>query len=550
MQITYTREEGTMKTMKRLLVFTLIAVMVFTMAACGSSGGTPSGEGKASSGDTISPDEAATDLTPTPGGTINIQWDDTSEPFGLPWFNGSGSGGAKTPAIEGLGFQSIDGTYEPWLAEKWEIQMDQNRIVYTLRQGIKFHDGSDFNADVVGWNLQQWIDHHAINPNITGYEVLSDYEIAVLFEHFSQTIVSAMCAQVRVVSQKNFEDNGEEYALQHICGTGPFKLVSYTPGGEAVFEKNADYWRENEPYLDGITFVNLPDDMSRTLAVQTDGATGLDILYSSNAEQVKTLLDSTDVEVINNPNGAVTIFPSSANPDSPFAKLEVRQALNYAIDRDALMGAFGFGLLTPAYQFISEKYNGHFDDPAAELPKSDPAKAKELLATAGYPDGFKTTLIGEYALVSQDFVTALASQLAAVGIECEMEFPTQGASNDYRMTGGYEGIFVGRLTDFTDIFLTFMLMGMDPTNPDAFYPGTWRPDSDEAKDLFMKIAGDDTGSAEYPQDLAKLMLANVVNVPLYFTSEFFVIKPDVHGGGFGTYAGGQDWEPGLVWKQQ
>jgi peptide/nickel transport system substrate-binding protein len=537
-----------MKATRRLLVIVLVIVTVFTMTACGSGGN--SSETQTPPADGSSEAEGAG--TPTPGGAINLQLDDTSQPFGLPWYNADGSGRAFQLALEGMGYQSIDGSIEPWLAESWEVQLDQKRVVYKLRQGIKFHDGSDFNADAVQWNIQQWLDHHVLNPNIGGAEVLGDYEVAILFERFSPTILSAMAAQVRMVSKENYENNGEEYAQMNVCGTGPFKIVSYTPGGQAVFEKNENYWREGEPYLDDITIPNVMDEMAQTLAMQTEGPSGLDIMLSSRAEQMKTLKDSMGdkVNIVQTPNGAVTIFPSSANPDSPFSKLEVRQALNYAVDREALMAAFGFGFLTPAYQFIPEMYNGHISDTSVELPKTDKTKAKELLAQAGYPNGFTTKLIGEYGIVSQDFVTALASQLAEVGITCEMEFPTQAASNDYRMTGGYEGILVCRLTVFTDIELTYMLMGMDPTNLDMFYPATWRPSTDEAKDLYTKISSDETRNPEYSMALQKMQLENVVNVPLYFTSEFIVMKSDIRGGGFGTYAGGQDMMPSTIQREQ
>jgi peptide/nickel transport system substrate-binding protein len=536
-----------MKARQRLSVIVSVIVTAFAMTACGSGGGSSGTQAPDAGGPLETAEGDAAE-----GGAVTMQLDDTSQPFGLPWYNADGSGRAFQLALEGMGYQSIDGSIEPWLAESWEVQPDQKRVVYKLREGIKFHDGSDFNADVVQWNIRQWLDHHVLNPNISGTEVLGDYEIAILFERFSPTILSAMAAQVRMVSRENYEKNGEEYAQMNVCGTGPFKIVSYTPGGQASFEKNEDYWREGEPYLDSVTIPNVLDEMALTLAMQTEGPSGLDIMLSSRAEQMKTLKDSMGdkIKIVQTPNGAVTMFPSSANEDSPFSKLEVRQALNYAVDREALMEAFGFGFLAPAYQFIPEMYGGHLSDPSDELPKTDRAKAKELLAQAGYPNGFETKLIGEYGLVSQDFVTALASQLAEVGIICEMEFPTQAASNEYRMAGGYEGILVCRLTVFTDIELTYMLMGMDPTNLDTFYPATWRPSTDEAKELYTKISSDESRNPEYPAALQKIQLENAVNIPLYFTSEFIAMKSNISGGGFGTYAGGQDMMPGTIRKEK
>jgi peptide/nickel transport system substrate-binding protein len=536
------------KNLKRSLVFSLVFVMIFTLAACSKEGNGGSSDPAAAtppSADTGSPGDIQK------GGILNVSWGETTEPFGLPWLLLSGSGHAGAPVGECLIMQTSDNRIDPWLAESYEVDLEAGQIRFKLREDVKFHDGSQFNADAVGWEIQQYIDHNVLSPAMSGYEILGEYEVAITFETYSGAVISMLASHAHAfVSKENYEKVGEEKAMQIMCGTGPFKVESFVPGGEVVLVKNDDYWRKDlgEPYLDGMTFQNLTDQMSQTLAVQTEGSAGIDFLCSSSQEQVATLRDTADVDIITNPNGAITLFPSSIDPNSPFAKLEVRQALAYAINRDPLLEARGFGMLQPAYQFIPDIYQGHLPE-SDELPHFDPEKAKELLAEAGYPDGFKTKLIGEYGLVDQDFVVALASQLADVGIECELEFPTQAASNEYRMAGGYDGLFIGRLTTFTTIYLSFMLMGMDPTS-DQFYPSTWRPTTQEAQDLFLKVRLDAGADASLPAAYQKLMLENVVNVPIYYTAEYYVLKSNVHGGGLGEWAGGVDWLPGQIWKEQ
>jgi peptide/nickel transport system substrate-binding protein len=393
-------------------------------------------------------------------------------------------------------------------------------------------------------------DAGVLNTSVTEIEARSEYEVAVKFNEFDSALLGSLASHsAQFISKEYYDKNGEEAAAQKMIGTGPFMVESYTPGGDAVLVKNPDYWREGEPYLDGMTFIQTVDEMARTLAMQAEGADGADLLDSMSAEQVATLRDSAPVYAVPFSNGVVSIFPSSAVEGSPFEKLEVRQAVSYAIDRDSLIAARGFGLLTSAYQYIPENFSGHLPE-SDEVPHYDPAKAKELLAAAGYPDGFKTKLICESGVADRDAVTAMAAQFAEVGIECELEFPDIAGSNVYRMQGGYDGMFVGRLTSFPQIYLCFLRMGMDPTFTNPGYPAMWRPDDEETIAMFEAMRQDQTGDASLAEAYHKRMIENMVAVPIYYTYETFVYKNNVHGGSYGDYGTGTQYLPSQIWKEQ
>jgi peptide/nickel transport system substrate-binding protein len=530
---------------RKLLLAAVAFIMVFTLAACGnsSSGG--------NTGASTLPSGSASDGEPERGGTLNLVYGDTAEPFGLPWQTVMGFGSQATVANESLIQQRVDGSYEMCLATDYTIDTDKKEIRFTLREGVKFHDGSDFNADVVVWNWTKWTEANRLYSAITGFEKRGEYEVAMFFDEYDPCILAEMGTHTYgFISQENYEKNGEEYAMQNIVGTGPFKQVSYTPGGEVVFERFEGYWKGTEnTYLDKITFQRITDEMQQVNAVRATGSEGLDILRSSTAETVAQCRDSgAPVHVIDVPLGVVSMFPSSANPDSPLAKLEVRQAISAAVDRESLVNAFGYGLYSAAYQYIALGFKGRVDE-ADGVPHYDPERAKQLLADAGYPNGFKMTIVCEYGFAGQDFIVALAEQLKAVGIESDLEFPTQAASNEYRMNGGYEGVLVGRLTSFPSPSRMFYLMSFNPTSY-QFYAGVWRPDDQEALDLYKKVSTDVDESDELAQQYHKLLIKNCVDIPLYYTGEYWVVKDNTHGGTFGEWASGQDWLPETVWKEQ
>ena len=439
--------------------------------------------------------------------------------------------------------ETSSGEISGWLAESYEPDMENSEIRFKLREGIKFSDGSDFNAEVVCWNFQMSKEAGALNPAILGAEVRGEYELAVLLDGYSNSAMHMICSRTfGFVSKVNYETNGEEYARTHPVGTGPFKLKEMVPGMKVVFEKNEDYWMEGRPYLDGVEYLDITDIMTRVAAMQSTGNDAADILDTTVAEQVAMLSDSGAAVTFNKFSfGPLSLQPSSKNEDSPFAKLEVRQAVAHAIDREMICEARGFGILTPAYQLIPEGYKGNLKNP--DYITYDTAKAKELLAQAGYPDGFTTTLYAGSGS-DRDMVVILQSMLAEIGITAEIEFPEAAAANQMRVSTGWEGLMLGTVRALPNMTSTFRL-NFDPDY--QFAISMWRP-VDEMRPIYVEARSTLMLEDSIMQNLHTLFMDNMVAIPICDTYDTFVIRETVHDTGFSLWGANTWWLPHDAWK--
>ena len=164
-----------------------------------------------------------------------------------------------------------DGTVEPMLATDWELAPDLKSITFKLRQGVKFHDGTDFNADAVKFMFDSNIEaQNAISMNWESSEIIDDYTVKLNFKTFNNAIWDNLRdTNCMIVSPTNVRNNGLDYARSHPVGTGPFKFVSFERDVKAVFEKNPDYWQEGKPYLDGIEFIFVKDITTQQAVMQS-----------------------------------------------------------------------------------------------------------------------------------------------------------------------------------------------------------------------------------------------------------------------------------------
>ncbi|SHH99185.1 peptide/nickel transport system substrate-binding protein [Sporobacter termitidis DSM 10068] len=543
--------------MKKAVALVLALILALTLGACGrdTKANTQSSPVPGSS-----PSAAGTDNTAAPpavsgapeyGGVLRIV--NTSEgatPLGVPWEVIGIDVNLITPYGEALLLEKTSGEIEPWLAADWKIDTTNLTVTFTLRQDVKFTDGSDFNADVAAWNIQQAIDAGIINPAISGVSVTGPYEIKVQLDNWSNTILSTFASHsFSMISKEAFEKNGIDWARENPVGTGPFKLKEYVRGERITYEKNENYWQAGKPYLDGVEYVFIRDVMTQNAAVQASGDQGVDVLNTNSAEQMITL-NSPDIYLDKMAIGPVSLVPSSNNPDSPLSKLEVRQAISYAIDRQSLVDARGFGILTPATQFIPDTWGAHLPDSYNLSYNTE--KAKELLAQAGYPNGFTTKLIAMPGMVDKDMVVAVQSMLQAVGINVELEFPDSGGYSNYRFNG-WEGMLVQHTRSLPAIANTFGLY-FDVKKDDAtgaysyiYMPSTWRP----LEELYN--AEQAAGQAIEPddkllQDVHKIIMDNMICIPLYNIYDAFIIKNNVHDTGFSQWGAGTMFLPADAWK--
>ena len=514
--------------MKKVLSVAVVFILALSLFACGTS--TPNAEPSADTAPP-SPSSVADDSTSPSGGepapSSEIQYGgilkvvnsaEGSAPLGIPWAQATLEQLLLAPFFEELIKTTTKGEMLPCLAESWNLDMDNNEIVVNIRPNVTFFDGSALTADVAGWNVMKQVEAHLVQ-HITSYETRGDLVLVLKYDTWSNDVLSSLGA-CGLCSKESFEKNGEEWAAENPIGTGPFMLKEYIHGQHLLCEKNPNYWQEGKPYLDGVQYIFMRDAMTQNMAIQAAGDDSIDVLNINSAEQVSMLKATGLFNITILHTGPVSLTPSSMDTESPLSNLKVRQAISYAVDREAIVAARGFGICTPGTQLVSSESMAHLPD-EYDL-TYDPDKARELLVEAGYPDGFHTTLYTQPGVADKEVTVAVQQMLEAVGITTDLEFPDAGGYSSLR-AGGWDGITVNGLRQFAIPYKTFYLY-FDPAQ--TFMVSAARPDGwTEVMEAALKTEEPEAGPL---QDCHKLLLENLTTIPLYNMSDNWIIKQSVH----------------------
>ncbi len=421
------------------------------------------------------------------------------------------------PAIESLVQVRSGGSVEPLLATSWEIAPDGKSITLTLRQGVKFHDGSDFNATAVKWNLDKQIEAEKAT-DWESVDVVDEYTVRINIPGYKNTILTGLgSGTAMITSPTAVEVNGLDWARWHPVGTGPFKFVEYERDAKLIYERNDDYWQDGLPYLDGVEFVVIADEMVRSIAFQKGD------IHTLRASGLTALeLRDKGFDYVTRAGGTFVLIPDSGNPDSPFANKDVRLAVSHAIDREALAEALGYGFSRPAYQVLP----GYALTAVPNLDKHefDQDLARQLLADAGYPDGIKTTIHAFIRIVPKDYVSAIANMLGEVGIEVEQDFPEAGRYTELRFGGWDDGMMAHALGAMENLNSTFTFYFGGVQFPSVQKPVGWQ----EAYDAALSSEAVDPVKT---QALVKLMHDDVMVIPYMEETAVAFIQKGVHDSG-------------------
>ncbi len=421
--------------MKRLsiaLLFLVLLAACLAAVGCGGNEETTTTAPPATTATTATPTTApattgttapaSTDTTaatgPKSGGTLRVILSpDLQNAGGLPWELWGPQMMAGQFMLESLFVGTHSGDFEPGLAESYELASDLMSITIKLKQGIKFHDGSDFNADVVKWNFEKYM-AAGMAPSFKTVTVVDPYTVKVDFNFWANTNLVSFRDGLWIISKENYEKNGEEYARNNPCGTGPFVFKSYENAVKMEMTKNPNYREAGKPYLDAVEILFVADYMTQAAMLQAGEA---DVIGNQGLNKsAKDLKDAGFVIETYLPE-CWAIQPDAGNADSPYKDQRVREAVEYAIDREALAEAFGYGFWTAVNQIPGPDATIYNPNPPL-VRNYDPEKAKQLLAEAGYPNGFKTTLL-MLQFANKDQVVAVQAMLADVGIDAELVIP-------------------------------------------------------------------------------------------------------------------------------
>lgn len=317
--------------------------------------------------------------------------------------------------FEGLVKPAPDSSVVPGLAESYTVSEDGLTYTFTLRENVKFHDGSPLTAADVVYSFERLMGKGMEKPltsNLADVETVESPDARTVVFKLKQTNSSflALLPTLVVLPVANDGKHGETP-----IGTGPYKFVEYTPQQRIVLEKFAEYWQEGVPSIDRVEFVIIPDDQTAFLQLQS----GAIDLTAVSADQIGQLNDNFKVVS----QGANSVMLMGMNQAiEPFNNPDVRRAIAYAIDREAINLAVYNGLATILGSNMSPVMAKYFEPGLDKVYQPDVEKAKQLLADAGYPNGFPMTLsISSHAAVYSQIAQIIADQLKQVGIDVKIE---------------------------------------------------------------------------------------------------------------------------------
>jgi peptide/nickel transport system substrate-binding protein len=310
----------------------------------------------------------------------------------------------------------------PELAERWEVTDEGRRLVLHLRAGVKFHDGTVFDAAAVKFNLDRRMDPAVGSPQrgalaeaIDAVEVVDPLTVTLRLKGPSPNLLGMLAQREGfMVSPAAAEKLGKDFST-HPVGTGPFVLKEWVPGNRLVVERNPGYWEKDKPYLDGVTFRDITNTavaIQRLLTGEADYASALSPIDVRQIETNKNLvLDASAV-------GRWYALQWQVNKP-PFDNPKLRRAIAHAVDRKRIIDIVMSGRAAVSNSPTPNSLWWSAPDVAGY--EYDPAKAKALLAEAGYPNGLEVGLSTPQIALLQQVNQLVQEQLKAVGITVRLE---------------------------------------------------------------------------------------------------------------------------------
>ncbi|MDA9504419.1 glutathione ABC transporter substrate-binding protein [Bradyrhizobium sp. CCBAU 11386] len=313
-----------------------------------------------------------------------------------------------------------------WLAESWSVEgtADKPIIDVHIRSGVKFHNGDPLTSEDFQFAYDRLRDPKIspwsnLQASVEQFEVIDDHHFKLHFKSPDASyIINSL--QLWAIPKKYFEKVGEAGFDKAPVGTGPWKFVSRTVKEELRLEAFADYWNKNaRPTVKNLILKVIPEDLTRLAAFKSGAVDWIDAVPLSAVAEIKKM---PGVKTFTAPTGNNLFIDFTAyKPDSPFSKLKVRLALAHAVDVDAIIKNVLFG----QGERYTEVWRGSTGYDSELKPYTyDPREAKQLLAEAGYPNGFDTAC---YNLITprepniKEMGEAVFAYLGAVGIRCKVQ---------------------------------------------------------------------------------------------------------------------------------
>ncbi|HWL11377.1 MAG TPA: ABC transporter substrate-binding protein [Ureibacillus sp.] len=434
----------------KLLILLAISMIALVLAACG-------GSESESSSDSSKPETNAGE--PQSGGALTraLIYGDPQNLDPITRSHGTTTSMITWNIFEPLiRYDAEKGEYTPGNAQTWETNEDGTVYTFKLKQGVKFHNGREVTAQDFKYSLERLVNPQNASPNagnlqmvvgytefttgtaseLTGVKVVDDYTLEITISSPNNTFLSIMSLPfTAAVPKEAVEELGDEFGAKPI-GAGPFKFSSWVRDSEVILEKFDDY-HAGAPYLDTVVYKILTDQAARDTAFSSEQ---IDMMVLGDAQyaQYKNNPQFTDY-VVEVPELFIRNLRFNFEKEGPWQDVRVRQAINYAIDRETIIATVLGGKAYSATGVLPTSIKG-YNEEVFSYPY-DPEKAKELLKEAGYEDGFTLPILtSSHSAFGVPAVEAMSGFLEEVGIKIEIEQVDMASLADRGSSGDFETI--------------------------------------------------------------------------------------------------------------
>lgn len=517
----------------KLLSLALTGAMVLSLAACGSSDNGTAGTTAAAAGTEAAAGGETSAAAAGAESTGNIGRTDIV-------FAMSGDIVALDPAGQQDTTSSVilkhiystlldtdnDGNLVPDLAESWEMSEDGTSFTYHLREDACFSDGTPVTAQDVKFTYDRAKEMPKTKSNTSKIKevvVDNDHQVTIyLTEQYAPFKTIVTNSNLSIVSEAAVTAAGDSYGdVDNILGSGPFVCTEWTPNDHYTLVRNENYWGEM-PITTTITCRVIPEGSARTIALETGE---VDLVWSVDAIDCANVEANSDLLLLSQPSSSIEYVGMNTTKEI-FADKRVRQAINYALDKQAFVDTIIEGRGQVANSYINSAIPGY--DPEQECYPYDPEMAKQLLAEAGYPDGFdcKIYVNGDVRTRSAQ---VLQAQLAEVGINVEIFTYEWGALLDSLNAGEHEMFLLGWSNSSFDAdsstYQLFHSSNHGATGNRAFL-------TDATIDELIEEAAkemDDSKRNELYKEIQTTLKDLAPWVPLYYRDDNVGIRADLKG---------------------
>lgn len=436
---------------------------------------------------------------------------------------GPGDEASAFPAIERIMEPNANRELVPFLAR--DVKIDSKNLTFTiyLQKGVKFHDGSEMTADVVAWNYKLAGEGHKIQfyDQIRSIRVIDKYTLVLSIKGYNNQMEFAY-GWVPVFSKASFEANGgKEWARANVVGTGPFKLVEWKRDAYLKWTKFDDYWQKGYPYLDGIEVRFIPDAMTASAMFQAKEGDLWAAPVKDQAELIKKGYKRQSYWA----GLPSIIYLNTKNKNAPTAKLEVREAIEYALNKPAMAKALGYGFWTPLKMVAPPGEWGY--DPRYKGREYNPAKARQLLSKAGYPNGCKLKLMAlPEAGGRSTNAEAIKAFMDSAGFQVEVDIADPGRFFGSLFATGWDDMILFMCgTDFNFLATVEAWFGHAPkTNLASFE----RPEALLSLTRQAMRYRSKQSQRRATERIVRLIADQALMVPLFHVPAAYIIQPWVH----------------------